>query len=779
VTESVIQKKPTFIRDLLDRRFPQIIFIYLGVSWTILEFVSWIVEHYTISPYLTDLSFITLMSMVPTVGLLAYFHGRPGRDEWTRTEKVGIPINVIITVCLLVFFLGGKELGSATTEINIVNETGNTVRRQIPKQVLMKRLAIFFFENESENPDFDWLQYAFMAGCHYDLNQDPIFSVYSGYDDAIYQKISSAGFADNLGMPMVLEQKIAREIEREYFLGGSFKTKNDTLIVETYLYETKQGKLISEHEFKGSDVFVIIDRINNQLKGDLGVPAWHQENTQDLPVSETTTFSEEAFQQYIIGSTLMNLKNDPVAARAHFENAVMLDPTFALAYYSLYHLYINLNLYDRAVAALNTAMQYIYKFPESIQFAIKEEYYLISEDPEKRLAIIDMWIQLYPDDIRGHFRLAGEYFKQFKIDDAIAEYNKILLIDPARQYYLRYIGNAYLNKGDFKNALNYFEQYQRAFPKDYRSFVSFGDLFLVMGNYEKAREYYIDAQMLEPNDIAVAIMLAWVDIRTGNYSAALTQLYNAESMAGTPMEKQIVYSARYEYCRQRGEISAAHEYSVKKTAEVKKFMKPMDVVIGRMNDRCFDLYVMLGRETEAFDQLNSYKKTLPKPWSRLLSLGYLQIALENEDAPAIEEAIANLEEALRIFGEDVRRNILHNARGRLYEIRQDYINAIIEYQKESRYIPLDVTVLTRIARCYRYLGDYSKAKKFLENTLSILPMYAEAHFELARVYAGEGDLAGARKHMEIVLTIWKNADDEYPAAQDAKLFYDSIIKLTS
>ena len=78
--------KPTFLKDLFDRRFPQILFIYLGICWTILEFISWIVEHCSISPYLTDLSFITLISMTPTVGLLAYFHGR---DERRCYRKMG------------------------------------------------------------------------------------------------------------------------------------------------------------------------------------------------------------------------------------------------------------------------------------------------------------------------------------------------------------------------------------------------------------------------------------------------------------------------------------------------------------------------------------------------------------------------------------------------------------------------------------------------------------------------------------------------------------------
>ncbi len=767
-------KRPGFLRDLLDRRFPQIVFIYMGVCWTILEFVSWIVEHYTISPYVTDLSFITLISMLPTVGMLAFFHGRPGRDQWTKTEKIGIPINIILTVIIIFYFLGGKELGSATTEINIVNESGKNISRQIPNTSQMKRLAIFFFENESADKTLDWLQYGLMAGCHYDLNQDPIFSVYSGYDNIIYQQISRADLGDNAGMPMSLEQKIAREIEREYFLDGSFTISNDTLIVNTWLYETNRGRLIAKHEFQNLNIFNIIDEINLQLKTDLDVPGWHIESVQDLPASEILTNSQAAYQYYITASNLINLKNDYLAAQEYLEKAISIDPAFAMAYLSLYHLYINLNKYEQAVSAINTAMQYIYKLPESVQFALKEEYYLISEEPEKRLAVIDMWVKLYPDDIRGRFRLADEYFKSFEIDKAISEYNKILKIDPARQYYLRYIGNAYLVKGDFRNALNYFNQYQKAFPKDYRAFVSFGDLYLTMGQYDKAQDYYTDALMLEPNDIYIHVVLAEIKLRTGNYSQALGQLRDTELLAKTPEEKQLVFIAFQEYFRERGMIKKAFEYMNKENAENRKFMQPMDVIIHQMNEQIFDLYPILGKKNEGLRHLQTCEKKIPTPWSRMLSLGYLQIFLETKDVDNIIMTIDKVAEALRIFDEGAKQNIVYNARGRLFEMQEDYLNAIIEYQKESCLLPTDATVLTRIARCYRMLDEYSKSKKLLEKTIAILPMCPEAHFELARIYFAEKDLDNARQHMEIVLGAWRDADVEFQPANDAREFFQIL-----
>jgi hypothetical protein len=176
-------------------------------------------------PHLTDLGLITLLSMLPTVGMLAYFHGRPGRDEWTRTEKIGIPLNIIFTGILFFIVFSGKELGSATTQVTVRNDLGQVIKRNIPAGDFNRRVAIFFFRNQSGQTQLDWLQSAFMAGCHLDLSQDPVFSLYSASDNVIYQKILQAGLTNTAGLPMTLERKIATEVQREYFLGGSFHNR--------------------------------------------------------------------------------------------------------------------------------------------------------------------------------------------------------------------------------------------------------------------------------------------------------------------------------------------------------------------------------------------------------------------------------------------------------------------------------------------------------------------------------------------------------------------------
>ena len=43
------------------------------------------------------------MGILPSVIILSYFHGAPGKDEWTKVEKVGIPINVFFIAVILFF----------------------------------------------------------------------------------------------------------------------------------------------------------------------------------------------------------------------------------------------------------------------------------------------------------------------------------------------------------------------------------------------------------------------------------------------------------------------------------------------------------------------------------------------------------------------------------------------------------------------------------------------------------------------------------------------------
>lgn len=48
------------VRDLVDRRVPQILGIYLGIAWGVTAFVGMRVDRYFLSPHLIDRSILLL-----------------------------------------------------------------------------------------------------------------------------------------------------------------------------------------------------------------------------------------------------------------------------------------------------------------------------------------------------------------------------------------------------------------------------------------------------------------------------------------------------------------------------------------------------------------------------------------------------------------------------------------------------------------------------------------------------------------------------------------------
>ena len=83
------------------------------------------------SPHLVDLSLAISISMLPSVLILSYFHGRPGKDKWNRIERIAVPTNLIVSTLLLFIFFYPKDLGAVTEDITVTDENGNEFTKTI------------------------------------------------------------------------------------------------------------------------------------------------------------------------------------------------------------------------------------------------------------------------------------------------------------------------------------------------------------------------------------------------------------------------------------------------------------------------------------------------------------------------------------------------------------------------------------------------------------------------------------------------------------------------
>ena len=93
----------SFIKTLLERRIPHILGSYLVAGTSLILFIEYLVSKYQFPSHYPTLALFALIGILPSVLIIAYFHGAPGKDEWTKVEKVGIPINVLFIACVLFF----------------------------------------------------------------------------------------------------------------------------------------------------------------------------------------------------------------------------------------------------------------------------------------------------------------------------------------------------------------------------------------------------------------------------------------------------------------------------------------------------------------------------------------------------------------------------------------------------------------------------------------------------------------------------------------------------
>jgi tetratricopeptide (TPR) repeat protein len=753
-------------RELVKRRVPQILGLYLGGSWVVIEFVGMLVDRYSLSPHLVSLSLVVLGSLIPTVVLLAYFHGMPGPNEWATAEKVGIPLNLLGAVALVAFLYSDKPLGATTTTLVLENEAGETVERVVPKTEFRKKLIVYNFENETADSTLNWLRYGVSIGLLLDLDQDLYMRVVE--PDVVLERLERAGYPEGLGAPLTLYASIANELHQDYFVVGDFSKQNDEFAVTTSLYETRRQRLLAENTFVGTDVLDLVDQTSVQLRQDLGISERHIEETSDLRIADILTDSPEAFRLQVAGYREILATGNWEAAKDYLERAVAADPTAAFAQYQLSVCYLVLNEREKADSAARQAMRHIYRVPERLQFYLKYHYYSAIElDAAKRFAVAKMSVELFPEDIDAHVQLAREYGRRGQTVDMIAEYQQILEIDPSQYDYLREIGYAYRWQGQYEQALEYFQRYAEAVPNDYSSFQAMGLVRAALGDYERARSDFERALILDPENVEVMNSLATVAFNQGRFDESLAQHEQALAAARTPQERASAYRSLSRHHETVGQLDKAIEYRELGWAEGERFVPP-SVVLAQWALGGLGLYVQAGREDVAFEIIRRAENELVSPLDATIPSGYLEVYLELEDADRAEEALEQLEAQTEEMGEGALRDYLFAAHGKIHELRGEYEQAIESYQQALTLAPTDVTRHRALGRCYRLRGQRSRALEQFKANLKVTPYNPKTHYEIALLYADMGDRDQALNHLRTALEVWKDADTDFRPAQEAR-----------
>jgi len=188
-----MSKKP-FIKKLLERRIPQVLGSYLVAGTSLILFIEYLVDKYQFPSHYPTLALFALIGILPSVIILSYFHGAPGKDEWTKVERIGIPINVLFIAGILFF---GDSLNVWNVEKSVKEEESTKYLIHITS--LYDEIEMYegsrILGNSIQGRKLDTLNYSLLDSISKNIrmhllseyyNTKKEFTIPTSYEDLIY-----------------------------------------------------------------------------------------------------------------------------------------------------------------------------------------------------------------------------------------------------------------------------------------------------------------------------------------------------------------------------------------------------------------------------------------------------------------------------------------------------------------------------------------------------------------------------------------------------------------
>lgn len=188
-------------------------------------------------------------------------------------------------------------------------------------------------------------------------------------------------------------------------------------------------------------------------------------------------------------------------AIAAFEEAIRLDPDYALAHYNLGRARYLQGQMEQAVAAFEEAIQIDPEMAEA--YTNLGAVYSAQGKTEEAIAACKTAIRLDPNDDMAHYNLAGSYSDRGQLDEAITAYEEALRINPENADVHYNLAHAYYRQGKLDEAVVAWQKAAELEPDDSMTYNNIGRVYFEQGRFgEAVVELQKAIQIDEENAIA-------------------------------------------------------------------------------------------------------------------------------------------------------------------------------------------------------------------------------------------------------------------------------------
>ena len=771
---------------LLHRRLPQIVGMYIAATWMAVEIGEWVTEKLALDGALTLRLFLIMVTLLPSVVVIAWNHGAPGKDRWTGFEQALVPVNLL--VALLVASLVSRPEPSVVTtdgieEKVLVDEAGVPQVFEVASVDHHHRVAAFFWDNDGAE-DQAWLGYAIPVLLAADLAYSPFVDLDAPYEMINAEDLKVPGAERGLNVPITLQLDLARRRLIPYLLHGNFTADNGRIRLEARLYDVPSAAVIAGFELSGGSLLPLLDDLTRQLRQTLirEVPDAAMV-TSDLPLAEHFSSSMDAVAEVVAALNLRFFDNDYAGALERLSKAVEIDPAFASAHAHMALLQRASGNNQAALAALDRALAVDYKLDPEQRFLLKAERYAVQGQVDKAIRVLEMWAEVHPYSVQAHRLLGHNLMLVSRLQEAERVFQKVRRLDPSAERTLLTLADIQRMNGDYAGAIESLDSYLAGHPDDAAAVLSMAQVRTASGDFDAARDAYERAGFLDADDFDAELGLAQLDVRQGRFDSAHQRLTRLAARELGARDQFQLGMAQVQLLRGQGRIAEALGIIDVLAAAARGWMPPVQQVltIGTMRA---SLQVEIGDDEQALSELEELASQIQPPMDGVIHFSRAGVLELMEDQERFRQTLAAAEAFAASYQLPVLQSFLESYRARvaLWEGRHDeaveryrhaqqamrgsFIALIDDYTPEYLSLALVEGLLQG--------GHRDEAEAILRRHLERFPADGLARLKLARLLL-TGDRAGeATDILAPLQRQWSDADEDYRYLKDLQSLQQEI-----
>jgi serine/threonine protein kinase/Tfp pilus assembly protein PilF len=324
----------------------------------------------------------------------------PRKPLWTRWQ-VFVPVVVLLSLAVAAFFYWRTP--------------------SVPQLTDKDELILADFTNKTGDPVFDSTLKEALA---IQLEQSPMIQLVS--DAELHNNLQYLGQPKDQRITPDLAQQIGQRLGVKAYLAGTIEPLGSSYVISINAVNCATGEVFGREQVTAADKTGVLPAVSTaatNMRARLGESLSSIQKLSS-PYTNVTTASLQAFHAFSLGEDEHRMGRDFPQASSFYEQAIQLDPNFAMAYARLGVAHANQGAISKSLVDMKKAYDLRERVTERERMYIESQYALQQFDLPKALESYKLYVATYPRDAQATNNLAQTYAYVGDFDQALEGFRK-------------------------------------------------------------------------------------------------------------------------------------------------------------------------------------------------------------------------------------------------------------------------------------------------------------------------------------------------------------------